>query len=388
MAKILMFSNRLIIGGPSVHLLSLVEYFSQKHSILLLYGAPLDNESSMEDEFRKFDIQLYKIDKLQRSKNPLLDVMSMFTVGRIIKEFEPDIIHTHTYKPGIIGRVMAKRYGVKKVIHTYHGLIFDTYFSKILSQTLAKIDSHIAKSTDVIIALSEIQKRQIIANIGNSVANKVEVIPLAVSDEYYKYSQNAANDFKNKMSIANDKVLIAMLGRLAEVKNVGLAINAFAELKKSSKANNAMLIIIGDGNQKQMLISKAQHLDLNVNIDKANVDTEVLFVNWERNLIPLYSAIDILMLTSKNEGTPLNIIEAQMMETAILAPRVGGIPDIVYEGKTALLFDNKEELLSALQNLIENKKNISEMKHNAINFAKSNFSMSKMLSSYEKLYTI
>lgn len=383
-----MFSNRLIIGGPSVHLLSLVEHFSKKHSILLLYGAPLENEASMEDEFRKYNILLHKIDNLKRSKNPLLDMLSMASAGRIIKDFEPDIIHTHTYKPGIIGRVMAKRYGVKRIIHTYHGLIFDSYFSKTLSLTLAKIDKYIAKSTDVIIALSEIQKKQIIANIGEISADKVEVIPLAVSEQEYVFSEEKGAEFRREKGIPDNKILLGMLGRLADVKNVSLAVSIFAELKNKGKINNAMLMIIGDGDQKPMLISQAKDSGLNISFDIAADNTDVLFIDWQRKLIPLYSAMDILMLSSKNEGTPFNIIEAQMMQTVIIAPNVGGIPDIVQRNKTAYLYDNKEELLSSLQNLLENEKNISDMKHNALNFAKSNFSMSRMLNSYEKLYTI
>ena len=388
MAKILMFSNRLIIGGPSVHLLSLVEYFSKEHSILLLYGAPADNEASMEDEFRKYNILMHKIDNLKRSKNPLLDVLSMASVGKIIKDFAPDIIHTHTYKPGIIGRVMAKRFGVKRIIHTYHGLIFDAYFSKTLSRTLAKIDKHIAKNTDVIIALSNIQKKQIVANIGDSVANKVEVIPLAISEKQYVFSEERGNGFRNEKGISNNKILLGMLGRLAEVKNVGLAIDAYAELKEQGKANNAMLMIIGDGDQKQMLISKAKDSGLSISFDQGNDKTDLLFIDWQRDLIPLYSAMDILLLTSKNEGTPFNIIEAQMMQTAVIAPKVGGIPDIVEEDTTALLFDNKVDLLAKMELLINKEELLIEMKQNAFNFAKSNFSMSEMLKSYEKLYTI
>ena len=388
MAKIIMFSNRLIIGGPSVHLLSLVEYFSQKHSILLIYGAPLANEATMEEEFARFDVQLYKIDKLKRSKNPILDIISMNTVGRLIQEFKPDIIHTHTYKPGLIGRVMAKKYGIKRIIHTYHGLIFDTYFSKTLSLTLAKIDKQLAKSTDVIIALSETQQKQIIANIGAAVADKIKVIPLAVSEQEYKFTPASGANYRKKMGIADNTVLLAMLGRLADVKNVGMAIDAFAELKNNSRADNAILLIIGDGEQKQMLVSKAANIGLRVSFDTAVDNTDILFVGWQRELIPIYSAMDILLLTSKNEGTPFNIIEAQMMHTAVIAPLVGGIPDIVEDGKTALLYTKNSDLLLNIESLISDKELLLEMKQKGLNFAKQNFSMSKMLNSYEKLYTI
>ena len=98
--------------------------------------------------------------------------------------------------------------------------------------------------------------------------------------------------------------------------------------------------------------------------------------------------MDLLVLSSKNEGTPFNIIEAQMMQTAILAPRVGGIADIVDENSTALLFDKEAEMLEKMDFLLNNKKKLFEMKQNAIIFAEHKFSIAKMLNSFEDLYNL
>ena len=388
MSKILMFSNRLIIGGPSVHLLSLVEHFCDEHEICLLYGAPLVNEASMEDEFKKFNIKMHRIDNLKRSKNPIPDLFNLYEVSKIIKEFQPDIIHTHTFKPGVIGRILAKRYGVKRIIHTYHGLIFDSYFSKSLSMALAKMDKYLAKSTDVIIALSEIQQQQIISKIGDLPEDKLRVIPLSVSKKDYTFSQEKGLAFREEVGISNDKLLLGMVGRLVEVKNVELSISAFAELIKQAKNANSLLLIVGNGDQRDMLFKRAQDLGLNVELEKAMPDTDIVFMQWQRNLVPIYSAMDLLVLSSKNEGTPFNIIEAQMMQTAILAPRVGGIADIVDENSTALLFEGKVEMLQKMDFLLNNKNKLFQMKQNAIKFAEHKFSITKMLNSFEDLYKL
>ncbi|RLD42740.1 MAG: hypothetical protein DRI86_11150 [Bacteroidetes bacterium] len=388
MSKILMFSNRLIIGGPSVHLLSLVEHFCNDHEILLLYGAPLDDELSMEQEFRKFDIQMYQIANMKRSLNPIPDIFIMAEIKKLLKEFSPDIIHTHTYKPGIIGRYLAKRHNVKRIIHTYHGLIFDSYFSSALSKVLVHIDTYLAKSTDVIIALSEIQKQQILDKIGNSIENKIQIIPLSISQDKFRYSKEDGLLFRNNIGVSEDRILLAMVGRVADVKNIAKTIDVFSELKKDANTNNSTLVIVGDGDQKNSLIAQARALSLKVDLEKGDENSDIIFVSWQREIQPLYSAIDILVLSSKNEGTPLNIIEAQLMKTAILAPRVGGIPDIVVEGKTALLFDNRQEMFAKMHELISNRTLIGNLQQNALKFAKERFSISKMLESYNKLYNI
>ncbi len=381
-----MFTNRLIIGGPSVHLLSLVEYFHVKHEICLVFGCALDNEASMENEFAAFGIKMYKLNTLKRSLNPFPDIISMFEVSKIIKEFNPDIIHTHTFKPGIIGRISARRNKVPNIIHTYHGLIFDAYFSKFTSLVISKMDKKIADYTDTIIALSNIQKNQILKFIGEQQEVKIRVVPLSVSSDLYEFSESKEKKYRDEIGVSESKIILGMVGRLVEIKNVLQAIKVFSELKKDKSASNSILLIIGDGNQKQMLISKAKEYGLKVEMDKANDSTDVVFIAWQRDLIPVYSAMDLLVLSSKNEGTPFSIIEAQMMKTAVLTSSVGGVADIVDEGKTALLFSSEKEMKSKMKDFLLNPKKLSDFKNNAFNFAHNKFSMKNMLNIYEKLY--
>ncbi len=387
MSRILIITNRLVVGGPSIHLQHIVNYFNSKHELLLVYGQAEKGESSMEDIFSKMGVEMKKINSMRRSVNPINDYKFAKELGQIIKGFNPDIVHTHTSKPGFIGRIIASQQNIKRVIHTYHGLVFKGYFSSILSSILVKIDRNLANKTHHIIALSETQKQEIIDKykIGNNA--KVMVIPLAISSDFSDFTSENALEFREMWKIQNDTLLIAQVGRLTDIKGNSLMIDVFKDNKKKHD-QKIVLFMVGDGELKQNLIEQAQSLHLKVAIEEPVEGADVVFTSWCHRLKELYSAMDLLVLTSKSEGTPLSIIEAQVSGTAVLAPNIGGIKDMVIDGKTALLYSNVAEFESILSELIVEKQKIFEMGDNAANFAASQYSLKRMLNSYENLYNL
>jgi len=387
MSKILLISNRLIIGGPSVHLKHLIQYFDTKHEIMLAYGEAQNDEASLEDEFREFNIITKKVRFLRRSTNPINDIRFFREIETLIKDFKPDIVHTHTSKPGIVARYAAYRLKVPKIIHTYHGLVFETYFSGLLSSILVKIDRFLAKNTDYIIALSERQKKEIVNVYGIGDENIVRVIPLAISFNIEDFSEKLATSYRKKWKISTDTILIAQVGRLAEVKDNSLMIDAFSSLLKRTN-KKTVLFIVGGGDLKYTLVEQAQSLHLKVSIGEATNGADVIFTSWCDNLKKLYSAMDLLVLTSKSEGTPFSIIEAQMSGTAVLAPNIGGISDMIIDDITGALFNNIADFESKLLSMVDNKEQLNEFGIKAGKLAKEKFNMNKMLSSYEELYKI
>ena len=354
----------------------------------MVYGRALENEASMEKEFNELNIEMRQILTMKRSINPLPDIYSINTISKIIKEFKPDIIHTHTFKPGILGRIIANWNNVPIIIHTYHGLIFKSYFSSLLSSILVRTDRYLARYTDFIIALSENQKNDIAIKYNITSTNKIQVIPLSIEQNRNSFSKDLGIEYRNKIGLKPNTLLMAMVGRLVDVKNVAQSIRVFAKLKNSSEAKDVVLLIVGDGDLRKDLISLANSQGLNVGFNKAETaDIDIIFVSWQRDLKGIYSAIDILVLSSKNEGTPLNIIEAQIAQTAILAPRVGGISDIVEENKTALLFNTEDQMLDQMKYYFDNKNIISEFAKNATNFACKKFSPIKIFNAYEELFS-
>ncbi len=385
MSKIIIITNRLVVGGPSVHLKQIVDSFADKHKILLVYGPPSKGESSMVDVFRSFGIEMLQLESLKRSINLFNDYILAKELKEIFNDFKPDIIHTHTYKPGFAGRYIASKIGGVKIIHTYHGLIFHSYFSSIISTLLVIIDRFLAEKTDIIITLSERQRNDIISKYKIAQREKVKVIPLASDYFINDFSAELKNKFKYQWNIDSKSQIIAQVGRLTDVKNISLMLDVFYELRKRV-STHIVLFIVGDGDLKESLIEQAQSLHFKVANGQPRDNADVVFTSWCKDLKALYSAMDLLILTSKNEGTPLNIIEAQVAGIPVVAPRVGGIVDMIIEGETAELYNSASEIEDILFRLLNDKNLLIDMGKNAAAFAAKKYSLDIMLKEYEKLY--
>lgn len=385
MAKIIIITNRLVIGGPSVHLKQLVDFFSTKHQILLIYGPQSKGESSMEDDFRKTGIEMKKIEYLKRSVNFINDIKLAKVLKEIFTEFQPDIVHNHTYKPGLTGRYVAWKQNVPKIIHTYHGFIFKGYFSFVTSRVLVLVDRFLAKKTDVIITLSESQRKELVQHYKIANKEKVKIISLATNFKTENFTKENEDSFRYKWNVDKDTYILAQVGRLADIKNVSLMLDVFYEIKKKSKTK-VVLFIVGDGELKDILIDQAQSLHLKVANEVARENADVVFTSWCKDLVKLYSAMHLLILTSKSEGTPLNIIEAQIAGVAVMAPSVGGIKDMVLEGRTAILYKKASEIETKLLELLDNPEQLIVMGKSAAEFATKKYNLDLMLKEYEKLY--
>ncbi len=385
MAKILIITNRLVVGGPSVHLLQLIGNLCQKHQFLLVYGVADKSEASMEKEFINLGIDLIKVDSLKRSINVLNDISFAKELRAIIENFEPDIVHTHTYKPGLAGRYMANKLKVKKIIHTYHGLIFKTYFNPVFSRILVLLDRYLTSKTDVLIALSPRQKLELIDVYKIAPASKVQVIPLASSFTKEDFGHAKAVHFKEYWNIEPETLVLAQVGRLVEVKELTFMIDMFNSIKSKIR-NKSVLLIVGDGNLKESLIEQAYSLHFSVAVDIPKEGADIIFTSWCKDLTGMYSAMDLLVLTSKSEGTPLTIIEAQQASTAVLAPHIGGIKDMVQKEETAMLFSSAAEFEDKLLFLINNKSILFDMGLKAGTFASARFDLPTMIGMYDKMY--
>jgi glycosyltransferase involved in cell wall biosynthesis len=249
------------------------------------------------------------------------------------------------------------------------------------------MDRALAKKTDFIVSLSKLQKNEIVDTykIGNY--DKVKIIPLAISKTKDSYNTKLAKSYRQKWNIEDDTMLIAQVGRLADVKDNSLMIERYCNVRKNSK-NKRVLFIVGDGELKSHLIELAQSLHLKVAIGEPVDGADVVFTSWCKNLDELYSAMDLLVLTSKSEGTPFSIIEAQVSGTAVFVPNIGGIGDMVKENETAYLYNSIDEFERKLTLLINDRSLVNKMGENAAIFAAKKYNMEDMLASYEELYKI
>ena len=355
MHRILRIHNRLITGGPSLNALYLTKYLSSHFETLLVVGEKEDHEQNAYFLAEQMGIKPIFIPDMGRSIHPLKDYRAYKQVQQIIKDFKPDIVHTHSAKPGAVGRLAASSLKIPAIVHTYHGHVFHSYFGKVKTKFIINTERFLAKRSHALIAISDQQKNELAEDFRIASEAKFKVIPLGF--ELKKFTENQdekRKKFREEFNLADDEIAIGIIGRLVPIKNHNLFLEAISYLLKTT-SKKIKAFIIGDGETRQALENKAAELNIAFS-DEHDPDASLIFTSWRNDIDVINAGLDIIALTSLNEGTPVSLIEAQAANKPIVSTRVGGIGDIVLENETALLSDIndiglfKENLLKLVEN--------------------------------------
>lgn len=389
MAKILRILNRFNVGGPTYNVAYLTKYISDEYQTTLIGGEKEDSEASSEYVLQDLEIPYRLIPEIKRGISLRRDYKAFRKVVEIIREERPEIVHTHASKAGMIGRLAAMYCHVPYVFHTFHGHIFHSYFGKAKTTFFLVLERFLARKTTAIIAISDIQKHELgdIYKICNP--SKIEVVPLGFDlRRFSEQCEEKRRQFRNRYSIADNEIAIGIVGRLAAVKNHQLFIDAIARCKNQSPDLPIRAFIVGDGELKIELqnycISK--NLSFNTETD-TTFDATVTFTSWIKDVDTAYAGMDIVALTSRNEGTPVSIIEAQAAGKPIVSTNVGGIRDIVIEGETALLTDQTvDDFTQKLQTLLGDENLRKKMSEKSKTFSTQKFSYKRLCADMEKVY--
>lgn len=357
MPRVLRILNRLAVGGPVLNATYLTKYLPPEFDTLLVVGEREDHEKSAEFLTDKLGITYTTIPAMGRAVNPLADYKAYGELKKLIQQFKPDIVHTHAAKPGAIGRLAAAALQVPVVVHTYHGHVFHSYFNSFKTNVFIKLERYLARKTNAIIAISEQQKKELVQEFRIAPEEKFHVIPLGLDlDAFATNQEKKRKKFRAEFGLADDEIAIGIIGRLVPIKNHELFLKAVAHvLHQSDKKIKAF--IIGDGETRSHLEKMAQQLGLSFATEKSSPHAHPLvFTSWRGDVDVVMAGLDIVALTSFNEGTPVSLIEAQAANKPIVSTRVGGISDIVLEGKTALLADvqDEESFADHLLQLVQN----------------------------------
>ena len=326
--KILRIISRMNVGGPSKHVVNLAEGLNKYNcETLLISGQPSESEGEM---FALADNKNFKLKKIEYLKRPIslfYDLLSFIKIVKAIKDFSPDIVHTHTTKAGILGRTAALLCGVPKIYHTYHGHVFKGYFSKLQSCLIVAIERFFSTFTTKLIALTPNLASELkhILRIKNP--DKIRVVPLGLNLNSFLSTPRKSNNWRKSMGFKENDFVIGIVARLVPVKNHTMLINSMKNL--CSLFTNIHLAIIGDGELKENLVKQSQQLGL------SNV---IHFCGISNKIEEVYSDLDLLILCSKNEGTPVVIIEALASGCPVAAVDVGGVREVLENGKIGRLF--------------------------------------------------
>lgn len=307
--KVLRIIARLNIGGPAIHTVLLTAGLDKdRFESLLVCGAVSPGEGDMAYYARERGVRLVYVPQLRRELNPLNDLIAFVKICRIIRAEKPDIIHTHTAKAGTLGRVAGLCNDIK-VVHTFHGHVFEGYFNPFFTKIFILIEKVLAYFTSKIITVSEEVKKELVG-LGIAKAQKIAVIPLGFELERFLGGPG------------NDRGGVGIVGRLVPVKNHRLFLEAAARIIKEKPQLKARFKIIGDGELRGDLEEYSREL---------KIGPWVEFTGWQRDLAAVYADLDVVCLTSLNEGTPVSLIEAMACARVVVATEVGGVPDLLGE---------------------------------------------------------
>jgi glycosyltransferase involved in cell wall biosynthesis len=337
--KIVRVIARLNVGGPAKHVVWLTGGLQTAQcESLLVAGTVPPGEDDMGYFATEMGVTPVFVPEMSREIS-VKDSLTIWKLYQLFRRERPDIVHTHTAKAGTVGRIAGLFYRwltpnallgrprACRFVHTYHGHIFHGYYGPLKTRTFVLIEKVLAKLiTDRIIVLSEQQRREINEDFGVGRAEQFSVIPLGLDTGDFANWKERGRVFRDELGLAADDILVGIVGRLTEIKNHELFLRAAALFKgqfsAQSPATRVRFVVIGDGALRNRLERQASSLGL---------AEDVRFTGSRRDLENLYPALDIVALTSRNEGTPLTLIEAMANARPVISTAVGGVVDLLGE---------------------------------------------------------
>ena len=331
--RLLIILNRLSVGGPASNTISAASLLADQFDILLIAGAPNADEQEADyllEQYKGFRVQ--KIASMKRSVIPGNDWRAYNELKNIIRSFQPQIVHTHGAKPGVLGRLAAHRSKVPVVIHTFHGHVFHSYFSSFISGLIVRIERWLAGYSTALIAINQTLQRELINHYRIAAAEKIKLIRLGIETNRYLDSDGQKrNQFRSEFGLPDDAIAIGIVGRLVPVKQHRLFIEVAEEILRTHAATKKLrFFIVGDGTEKKMLqeILSAKQLAYSTTADGSSENSPFVFTSWRTDMDRVFAGLDIVMLTSLNEGTPVSLMEAMAAGKPIVSTsaNISGLP--------------------------------------------------------------
>ncbi len=369
--RVMQVIARMNVGGPAVLVADLMRNFDPGVvKAVLVTGFCDENESDYLDEVAK-DVKAVRVPGLGRSISPLRDTNAFFLLVKEIRKFKPDVIHTHTAKAGVLGRIAGLLAApTAKRVHTFHGHLLHGYFGKSKTKLVILVEKILALITHRIIAIGNSVKKDLV-DVGIGKDSKYEVIfpglqPLKTS------SKEAA---KKYLRLKPDNIYLVYLGRLTQIKRP----DRLLEIARYLYMNHpdSQILVAGAGELLEPIKSKSESEGL-----------PMTFLGWRNDIDLILSAADIAILCSDNEGIPLTLIQASQAGLPIVSTDVGSVSDIVIDGVTGYLTEvSSKGLIQVISTLLENP----ELRHTfgkaGEDRAKEFFSSRKMVERHQRLYS-
>lgn len=319
--RVLRMFSRLNVGGPSLHVVLLTAGLRERgYETRLVVGQESPHEGNLLDWAGKRGVACEQLAVLGREIHLLRDARALLAVHRLVREFRPHVVHTHTAKAGLIGRLAARWAGVPVIVHTFHGHVLRGYFGPLRNALFRALERGLGRRSSALVAVSEAVKAELV-ELRVAPAERIRVVPLGLELEPLAGTL-PRGELRQALGLSADAPLVGAVGRLAPIKDLGTLLEAAALVR--ARRPEVLFVFVGDGEERATLESRAAALGL---------ADAVRFAGWRRDLRQVYGDLDLVVNSSRNEGTPVALIEALAAARPVVATRVGGTGDLLAEGR-------------------------------------------------------
>jgi len=384
MKKVVRIIGRMSGGGPPHQAAYLHKSLRTSFETILVIGTIESHERDMTYLLEDFK-GVVEIPSMSRSVNVWSDLISLFAITRLLLREQPDVVHTHTPKAGMLGRVAAFLSRVPVRIHTYHGHGFSGYLGKAGSRVVIAVEWGLNKLSTHIIAISESQAHELTDRYRVVRAGKVTVIRNGIDLARFADADQMRGGARRQLGVESDEVLVVWAGRFTPIKDVPLLLEV---VQRAAHLLKVKFLVLGEGPMLEAVIESARRCE------------NLKYGGWQEDMKPIWAAADISLLTSKNEGTPMSLIEAMAAGRPFIATEVGGVLDLGAPPFKSTMTGCKqalngfltsrapEAIVSCIQTLALSSDLMKSMGEQGRSFAFANFSQERLAHQITDLYEV
>jgi glycosyltransferase involved in cell wall biosynthesis len=379
--RVLRVIARLNVGGPAIQAITLSRLLEERgYETRLIRGREGAREGTMDALAEELGVTPVSLPTLKR-RIGLADLASLLFLVRQIREWQPQVLHTHAAKAGALGRTAALFAGRRRppvIVHTFHGHVLTGYFPSLISAAFTAIERVLARYTSCLIAVSE-EVRSDLVRLGVAPPEKIVVLPLGFDFSRFEASEEERQErraaFRREIDIPLDAQVATFVGRLEPIKRV----DRFLRVANLIEPDDTYFLVVGDGTLREEL----QHSP-----EAANLGCRLVWAGLRHDMTDVYFASDVLAVTSDNEGTAVSAIEAQAAGLPVVSTRVGGMPSVVVHGETGSIIgpDDERGFAQALESLLSDAQVRKPLGCAGAARARDRFSLDRLIENVDRLY--
>jgi len=370
---------RMITGGADENTLSTMEGLDKnKYDVDLITGEEIDE--SILNKFKNNHFNIFQIKGLKWKLNFLYDPIVLIKLIKLMKKKGYDIVHTHTTKAGILGRIAARITGVPVIVHGLHGSTFEAFDSELLNWLLFLFEKLTGRFTDAYISVSGVlSEKYVEKGIGKKENYHTVYSGMELETFYAAREKIDCRKKQKELGIGVEDFVIGNVARLETRKGHKFLIDAFKNVVEEQKDGHIKLLIIGEGNKREYLENYVNELKLG---------NKVIFTGYREDVEVLMAVMDIFVLTSLREGLPRVLVQAAAVGMPSVAFNVDGVPEIIKDNYNGFLVEVKdlEQLENRIMKYINNKELVLLHGRNGREFIENKWSIKGMVDRIDKIY--